>query len=361
MPPFFKRISKPIWFLILFGLFIFVVAVPAASNGIAFGVRSISGIDLTGFFDTLRGQLASLVLVFLVSLFVELRDRKELIKLDGEDIALSKRNLLDLIRSLNANQMMSIVAPKLLGEKLNAENFVRSIFPDKPSYTEAKLYLRLQRTSKNEFVYEYSCDFLLNKQNLVIALTNRPDLQDKLFNLTGVDEIACHSSLSDLSSNTVDTFCLQFSCLQLSRNAQGYLHQENRPLRICENFDTNGHLSPEELNNVVFLIAELQGKSPSHRILMRYPKQAYSLSTPYIYWLSDRTLHIDSIEIDGRDFFGDSPKGHINIQTNIADFSPNQKLRGITADAMPVRLPIDAWLSYGQGIIISWRDMDVDI
>jgi hypothetical protein len=349
--------EKAIFFGLL-AVLILVLSWQDASDAIASSFFTILNIDIKPLVSKLRGELTGFYALFLATLYLDVVKQRNSIKLLSNDIDKAAKFIETLKTNVDKRQFLDAYMADVYKDT-NIKTLTANFLPNKPAFRDVNVYLRIREddTDKEFFFYDQSIEFEIQKEFLIVAVTNLVEVQDALFNDPHIDDVFCDSGFNAQDQECVVNFLSRSKFSQIVTDDSDKVRSIDIGARNLSKKDTKAisdKLPQHMRSSVAFLRIEKSISSEVSAFKINYPKTRFQKNLPFVYWKSDRVLYLKKITIEGEHFCSSSLQ-KITIMPFIPSYTAPMKISRIDKSDFPIELRIESWLCYGQGVIISWR------
>ncbi|MGJ3261593.1 MAG: hypothetical protein ACFE0R_00015 [Salinarimonas sp.] len=343
-------------FTILLVLAIVFLSVDRATEFVADQIMLLFRIETLGLFNFLKENLSDLLVILIITFFVDLRLHKDSIVLKTSDITAARGFIDELKQLTSSGAAIEFHLKKIYGD--NIRGIGNIVNPNKTIYRDAFVRIRLVQHAddKGRFLYTQEVDFVTDSDKLIIVIVATSDQQDNLFNVDFVDEVFCLAKKGMTRDDAV-RYASGVSLSVFEDNERGFLTERNVLLKLASRSMAQrcyALSSTNELDGVYVFQADVKSAfSSKKRVRIIYPDAVFRKDIPFVYWISDRPIYLKEIEIDATRF-GDAAR--ITVMPFVASYASSKRLKDVDAHREPIKLMVDAWCTYGQGVLISWRN-----
>jgi len=342
------------------GLLFLIVVLSWDSAGIFVSkmVLQLVSVDISPLIRLLRAELSGFYALLLIALYLEAGRENRVISLSPDQFSSVKKVMEEYISNVDSKKFIAKAIENAFDDK-KAGRLADLLTPNKKVYYDCSVTLTLLQDVENlkSFLYQQTVDFFVREAFIIVAITNSTTAQDALFNIAGVDEVFCDKSVSSVNDEYLSHFIERSVFEETVVSDGGMLNQvplKPIPLSRAKARSLKQSIPPELKDDVVFLqVSSTDLNSEKFRLQIKYPPSQFRKTIPYVYWISDRSLYLERIEIDASSFSSDSDES-ISIMPILSNFQSKINFDEIQCIDTPVTLRVESWICYGQGVILSW-------
>lgn len=348
-------------FFVIFAILLIILSWDVAIDFVATQFLILTTVDLKPLLLKLKADLSGFYVAFLISLYIETFDKKNTFTVKSDDINKIKSFSDTLIKFSDANSLVVASLKKIYKDE-NIHSLARNVLPQKQIYRATSVKIRLieSKDDKNYFNYTHMVDMTIEKKYIICAITNSISCQDALFNIEEIDEVYCDVGFNVNDNDYLENFVKNASFRQIVETDGGGISYHNLSSSVLNKNEKSriiGKLAESIKKEIIMLklTAPIISSFNNYRYDLHFPSTKFSKSIPFVYWVSDRVLFLDNIEVDGEQFCSQE-KIAFSIMPFICGYNPPFRLDALLCSDMPIKLHINSWVCYGQGIVVAWRE-----
>lgn len=310
-------------------------------------------IDVTALIRFIQTNTSSFIIFVVVSIYMEIILRDNSLMISSSSASMLKEALISFLRPSDPKSEIRAGIQKLVGEE-NVDALVGCLASAKQVYKDLDLTITIDSTHAKDgyLMASHETVFSSKSNSFVVAITCVNGLQDSLFNVTGIDEIfTC--SRDEFESIEKGGACRVRIFQSAQTHNQRMATRELTP-RLLKNDEVSelfgGELGASRGKVCLFGFTAVPD-GESRRFNIRWPMFKAGTIGHYN-WTTDRPTKVRSVVLN-------IVHGPIALQydvyPNFYSFHTDQNLSGLRSSDFPIRLLVDSWILYGQGISISWK------
>lgn len=315
-------------------------------------------IDIGPLLNFLQKNISDIIVILIITFFVDYRLSKESIIMKVDDVDAVKRLLSDIKFYSDPNEAIKYHLQTLYGSNINGISNI--LGNTKTIYFDAKVSIRMvECQNTDEFFYTQEIEFKCKSQNIYFAIVSTPDQQDKAFNVDYIDEVFSLSKNNTSQSDALK-YAEKIDVKVVKSDDKGFVREnavQVQPAtdRTVKDFYKKSMLTAAD--GVFVFVANISKYKAdlNSRIIIKYPDATFSKDIPFTYWIVDRPVFLKEINIDAMQFSSDR-QATISAMPFLASYTGTTALKNIPAHVEPLRMIVDSWCTYGQGVLITWRN-----
>lgn len=347
---------KKIIFYISLGCFLILVN----SGGATFILDNLLGLTWSApITEFIEKNSQGFIIVFLLALYWDYFHKSTS---SSEDEIVTK---IDRITNfLENNDINNKNLDELVREKIqehyrisnDVSNLLDVVISEKTIHTDVNVSYKLRNgESEGKYYLRYRYDFKTLDKEFYIAFLTSSDIQDQL--VASTDAFFDMFVFSDLKymNDNIEKMQKEGFCIKAILDKNGTTFENVSKFQKIEEPLYN-HLLPgwfdQEKYDILIYKASFQHDCTTPVRYIYSHEYVMDVSDNYCYWVSDRTLYLEKIQLDLESFL------HQNAKFTLQPFIANGVRSGFPKESSQriYELNVNNWVVKGQGVIIVWRD-----
>lgn len=265
-------------------------------------ILSTFRIDVSPLFLFLQQNLSDIILLFILTLFVDMRLQKSSILIRTDDVERVSDAIEGLYKNSSHADFVRYSLTKFYGDE-NCSLLTDIVITNKTVYRDAIVKIVVRDDPKNPHNYLYSQEiaFSCDSDRILLAVIPSATLQDQIFNVPEVDEVFCIPRLDQAGKPSLGSD-RSITVQSITRNQHGRLEIEEIELKAVTKREERklSASSGIDIGGAYFCTATARSTydGKRYRFVVKYPEASFQRTTPFTYWITDRPIYIKQIPID---------------------------------------------------------------